>query len=116
FGGHAKRNEFTFNGQLIIGYGGSEAIQSPEKLWSKVAKDLLHDLNVDIARFDTAFDRKLYASLGLSRAVFFAREAFGRDSLVTGDPPMVSGDNETQPLSNAKSVAEFVADFPISEA
>ena len=86
FGGHAKRNEFTFNDQLIIGYGGSEAIQSPQTLWNKVAKDLLHDLNVDIGQFDTAFDRKLYASLGLSRAVFFPREAFGHDALVTGDP------------------------------
>ena len=116
FGGHAKRNEFTFNGQLIIGYGGSEAIQSPETLWSKVAKDLLHDLNVDIGQFDTAFDHKLYASLGLSRAVFFAREAFGRDALVSGDPNTLSGDSETQPLGNAKPVAEFIAGFPISEA
>lgn len=116
FGGHAKRNEFTFNDQLIIGYGGSEAIQSPETLWSKVAKDLLHDLNVDVARFDTAFDRKLYASLGLSRAVFFPREAFGHDALVTGDPSTLSGDNEAQSLSDAKPVAEFIAGFPISEA
>ena len=116
FGGHAKRNEFTFNGQLIIGYGGSEAIQSPQTLWSKVAKDLLHDLNVDIGQFDTAFDHKLYASLGLSRAVFFAREAFGRDALVSGDPHTLSGDNETQPLGNAKPMAEFIAGFPVSDA
>ena len=116
FGGHAKRNEFTFNGQLIIGYGGSEAIQSPQTLWSKVAKDLLHDLNVDIGQFDTAFDHKLYASMGLSRAVFFAREAFGRDALVSGDPHTLSGDNETQPLGNAKPMAEFIAGFPVSDA
>ena len=116
FGGHAKRNEFTFNGQLIIGYGGSEAIQSPQTLWNKVAKDLLHDLNVDIGQFDTAFDHKLYASLGLSRAVFFAREAFGRDALVSGDPHTLSGDNETQPLGNAKLMAEFIAGFPVSDA
>jgi len=116
FGGHAKRNEFTFNGQLIIGYGGSEAIQSPQTLWNKVAKDLLHDLNVDIGQFDTAFDHKLYASLGLSRAVFFAREAFGRDALVSGDPHTLSGDNETQPLGNAKPMAEFIAGFPVSDA
>jgi spermidine dehydrogenase len=116
FGGHAKRNEFTFNGQLIIGYGGSEAIQSPQTLWSKVAKDLLHDLNVGIGQFDTAFDHKLYASLGLSRAVFFAREAFGRDALVSGDPHTLSGDNETQPLGNAKPMAEFIAGFPVSDA
>ena len=116
FGGHAKRNEFTFNGQLIIGYGGSEAIQSPQTLWNKVAKDLLHDLNVGIGQFDTAFDHKLYASLGLSRAVFFAREAFGRDALVSGDPHTLSGDNETQPLGNAKPMAEFIAGFPVSDA
>src|SRR5262245_44327315 len=38
FGGHAKRNEFTLDGRLIIGYGGSEALQSPKTLYSKVAK------------------------------------------------------------------------------
>jgi spermidine dehydrogenase len=76
----------------------------------------LHDLNVDVARFDTAFDRNLYASLGLSRAVFFPREAFGHDALVTGDPSTLSGDNESQSLSDAKPVAEFIAGFPISEA
>jgi spermidine dehydrogenase len=41
FGGHAKRNEFMLNGRLIIGYGGSESIQSPKSLWSSDAKGLL---------------------------------------------------------------------------
>src|SRR5215471_13837720 len=81
FGGHAKRNEFTLDGRTIIGYGGSEALQSPRTLYSAVAKGLLKDLGVDIARFDTAFERKLYPSLGLSRAIFFPRESFGRDAL-----------------------------------
>jgi len=27
FGGHAKRNEFTIDGRLLIGYGGSQSIQ-----------------------------------------------------------------------------------------
>ena len=30
FGGHAKRNEFTLDGRLAIGYGGSESIDSPK--------------------------------------------------------------------------------------
>src|SRR5262245_7559718 len=34
FGGHAKRNEFTLDGRLIIGFGGSEALQSPKTLYS----------------------------------------------------------------------------------
>jgi spermidine dehydrogenase len=81
FGGHAKRNEFTLGGRLIIGYGGSQSLQSPRTLYSDVAKGLLRDLGVDVTRFETAFERGLYSSLGLTRGVFFAREAFGRDAL-----------------------------------
>src|SRR6266568_2163291 len=40
FGGHAKRNEFTLGGRRIIGYGGSQSIQSPRTLYSEVAKGL----------------------------------------------------------------------------
>src|SRR5215470_3765302 len=69
FGGHAKRNEFRLGDRLFIGYGGSESMQSPKALYSSVAKGLLKDLGVDIARFDTAFERRLYPSLGLTRGV-----------------------------------------------
>src|SRR6266513_210012 len=50
FGGHAKRNEFTLDGRLIIGYGGSESIDSPKTRYSDVAKGLLRDLGVEIER------------------------------------------------------------------
>src|ERR1041384_6767326 len=52
FGGHAKRNEFSLGGRRIIGYGGSQSLQSPKSLYSPVAKGLLRDLGVDIARFE----------------------------------------------------------------
>ena len=68
----------------IIGYGGSQSFQSPNSFFGPAAKDLLRELGVDIKRFETAFDRDLYPSLGLSRGVFFARETFGRDVLVAG--------------------------------
>src|SRR5262245_9962317 len=106
FGGHAKRNEFTLDGRLIIGYGGSEALQSPKTLYSKVAKGLLQELGVEIARFETAFERGLYPSLGLSRATFFARESFGRDVLVAGDPSSLSGEDEAR-RSGGKPLAEL---------
>src|SRR5712691_3571508 len=38
FGGHAKRNEFRLDGRLILGYGGSESMQSPKALYTKTAK------------------------------------------------------------------------------
>ncbi|MGH6769131.1 MAG: NAD(P)-binding protein [Xanthobacteraceae bacterium] len=116
FGGHAKRNEFTIDGRLVIGYGGSQSIDSPASWWSETAKGLLRDLGVDVKRFETAFERDLYTSLGLARGVFFARESFGRDVLVTGDSLGMSGGTIKRRLANAKPLVEFVAGFPISEA
>ena len=114
FGGHAKRNEFRLDGRLIIGYGGSESLQSPKALFGDVAKGLLAELGVDITRFDTAFERTLYPSLGLSRAVFFPRETFGRDVLATGDPMTMLADDLGPSLLNAKPIEEFIAQFPVS--
>ena len=94
------------------------ACSRPTRSMGQVAKGLLRDLGVDIARFETAFERKLYPSLGLSRGVFFPREAFGRDALVTGRccagelPTMTSAPAAATP----GRLPQFVADFPISEA
>jgi spermidine dehydrogenase len=115
FGGHAKRNEFTLEGRRYIGYGGSQSLQSPNSLFSPVAKGLLKDLGIDIKAFERAFDRSLYPSLGLSRGVFFSREAFGRDVLVAGEPPRPNADETTRRLANAKPIAEFVSEFPLSD-
>src|SRR5262249_38663398 len=111
FGGHAKRNEFMVDGRLLIGYGGSQSIDSPQTKWGETAKGLLRDLGVDITRFRTAFEQRLYAPLGLSRGLFLPREACGRDVLVAGDALTATG-----PLSNARPLADFVADLPIAEA
>ncbi len=113
FGGHAKRNEFTINGRLMLGYGGSESLQSPKALYSKVAKGLLRDLGVRVERFETAFDRKLYPSLGLKRGVFFAREAFGRDVLVSGDPVRIIDSEPDSALSDT-ALAALVDQFPMT--
>ena len=116
FGGHAKRNELWVGDRLLIGYGGSEAMQSPEGLYSEVAGGLVASLGVDLARFHTAFDRELYPGLGLSRGVFFSREAFGRDALVTGDPMRMVADDIPIDRMNERSPAAFIADFPVSDA
>ena len=116
FGGHAKRNEFQAGGRMIIGYGGSEAFQSPNHLYSKEVNGLLKKLGVNIKRFETAFDRQFYPGMGLSRGVFFDKENFGEDKLVTGDPtPMVADDVAPDQL-NARSIRDFIHDFPLPEA
>jgi spermidine dehydrogenase len=110
FGGHAKRNEFVAGSRTLIGYGGSQSIQSPKTLWSDVAKGLLHGIGVDIARFETAFERGFYSSLGLSRGVYFDRESFGRDMLVANDP-LLSRRTEAGAV-----LANFVAAMPIADS
>ncbi|MDP9657212.1 UNVERIFIED_ORG: spermidine dehydrogenase [Pseudomonas putida] len=116
FGGHAKRNEFSAGGRMIIGYGGSEAFQSPNHLYSQEVNGLLKKLGVNIKRFETVFDRQFYPGLGLSRGVFFDKENFGEDKLVTGDPtPMVADDIAPDQL-HARSIPDFINDFPLPQA
>jgi spermidine dehydrogenase len=116
FGGHARRCEMQVDGRLILGYGGSEAIEAPNVDWSENALALLSALGVDLTRFETAFDRSLYPGLGLSRGILFTREAFGVDKLVTGDPtPMVADDIPPDRL-NARGAKAFIDDFPLDPA
>lgn len=116
FGGHARRCEMRVDGKLIIGYGGSEAIQSPGLLWSEGALALLKDLRVDLKRFETAFDRGLYPGLGLSRGILFTKESFGVDKLVTGDPTRMVADDIPADKLNARTPAAFIGDFPLPAA
>ena len=116
FGGHARRNEFNVDGRVLIGYGGSEAIQSPRGLWSPGARQLLTAIGVDLRQFDTAFNRTLYPGLGMSRGIFFGREAFGVDRLVRGDPMRLGSDEIPQRLLNARSPAECIGEYPLPAA
>ena len=84
FGGHAKRNEFAHNGRTYIGYGGTQSIDSPAP-YSAVAKALITELGIDVARYSKVLDSGLYKSLGLRPAFFFDKETFGADRLVVGD-------------------------------
>jgi spermidine dehydrogenase len=115
FGGHAKRNEFTLGRRTLIGYGGSESIQSPRTLYSRTAKALLRELGVATRRFETAFHRDFYASHGLSRATFFGREAFAGDALVRGDPLNTADDESPDRDPRREPRARLVAAFPISD-
>jgi spermidine dehydrogenase len=82
FGGHAKRNEFRHEGRLYIGYGGTMLISTPFP-YSYVSKALIEEeLGIEVARYGDYLDESLYQ--GLDRGMFFDKETFGEDRLVTG--------------------------------
>ncbi len=107
FGGHAKRNEFRRGAGMRMAFGGTWSIDSPAP-YSRVARDLIRDLGIDVARFEAVHDADLYRSLGLGPALFFDRETFGSDRLL---PDPTAGNSttardrwkefETAPLSPA---------------
>ncbi|MBW8727698.1 MAG: NAD(P)-binding protein [Inquilinus limosus] len=82
FGGHAKRNEFTSaGGRMILGYGGSQSLQTPS-YFSPAVNALLADIGVEPKRFEQYYDQGWAEARGLGRAVFFPKEVFGADALV----------------------------------
>jgi len=111
FGGHAKRNEFSSAGRLLIGYGGTQAIEQ-RHAWSPVARGLRDALGIDTDRFFTAVDQTLYTKRGLGQGVFFDRETWGVDRLVRGG----RGNPAEGPVPPDGWWREFARQAPFSEA
>jgi len=81
FGGHAKRNEHTIDGNTRISYGGSQTITNPAHA-NKIVLDLLQDIGVDLARFKTAYDMGFFKRNNLGSVTYFNEEVFGEDKVV----------------------------------
>jgi spermidine dehydrogenase len=108
FGGHAKRNEFHVDGQELIGYGGSQSMESPGQ-YSKQAKQLLRDVGVEVDSFYDYFDRDYFQRQGLGPAIYFSREEYGKDQTL----PNAMGDfRRAFDSTDLKKVIEM---YPISD-
>ena len=83
FGGHAKRNEYVYNGKILMVTGGSAYMVAPST-WTTEARQILKDLGIEKGHPTYKIERDLYRSLGLGPAVFFRKEKYGEDTLVRG--------------------------------
>jgi spermidine dehydrogenase len=91
FGGHAKRNEFQVDGQTLIGYGGSQSIDTPGH-YSAAAKGLLTKLGIEVERFYRYYDRDYFRKLGLGAGIHFDGAHYGVDQ-VLANPFVAWGDD-----------------------
>jgi len=83
FGGHAKRNEFEYNGKQLIANGGSAYLVSPPQ-WTKDSIDLVRRLGVHDHDPSDKTDRNLYKAMGLQNASYFSKDLYGNAKLVRG--------------------------------
>ena len=113
FGGHAKRNEFRVGDRTLIGYGGSQTLESPQ-LYSSVTKELLRDVGVELKRLDAGYDLDFYRRHGLGGGVFFDHASYGVDRLVRFELVHYS---RYMPLAPSLLTAQqAVAQMPLSDA
>jgi spermidine dehydrogenase len=83
FGGHAKRNEFVYQGRTFVGYGGTQGIATPFP-YSYTAKRLVEELGIQVER-NGEFLNRVFQTLNLGPSMFFDKEHFGEDRLVPGN-------------------------------
>ena len=114
FGGHAKRNEHTINGELRIGYGGSQTLVDPGEA-SEVVLGLFRGIGVDIDRFESAYDLDFFSRHGLRAITYFNEEVFGEDKVVAH--PYCNYPNYVEGLpAPTLSHAEAARQAPLSES
>lgn len=81
FGGHAKRNEFNYKGETIIGYGGAQTMEESGH-YSKITKQLLNEIGIDFDHFADVYDQEFYRRNGLVSSTYFDKKHYGVDKLI----------------------------------
>ncbi len=111
FGGHAKRNEFDLGGERLIGYGGSQSIDTPSS-YSKAAAGLLRDVGIHTERFYDYFDQQFYANQNLGTGLYFSANHYGTAATRPHyrPPRWLTGKS-----MDAAALAATIASYPLPE-
>src|SRR3981081_4493281 len=113
FGGHAKRNEFRAGSRTVLGFGGTYSIESPWS-YSAVAKSLIEELGIDVPSYHKYVSKDLYRSLRLKPRIFFDKETFGTDKLITNPFPTGGDESGINDVGGEADMREFLKEAPLS--
>ncbi len=83
FGGHAKRNEFEHDGEVLLATGGTVYMVHADQ-YPAPAREMLEDIGVELDHPTNNMHRGMFREMGLEPAVFFHEEGYGEDALVAG--------------------------------
>ncbi len=107
FGGHAKRNEFEVDGKTLIGYGGSQSLESPGS-YSRLARELLKELSIETEPFYQYFDREYFSRRGAKPGIYFSSEKYGKDQTLDNVFGDILGEVDKDTLESV------IATYPVS--
>jgi spermidine dehydrogenase len=113
FGGHAKRNEFRVGNAFRLGFGGTFSIESPAP-YSIEARGLIEELGIDVASYPKYHDANLYRSLGLHSKIFFDKETFGADRLVTSPASFSGGEKDYLSSDQRQAWKQLLTEAPLA--
>ncbi|THF68734.1 NAD(P)/FAD-dependent oxidoreductase [Deinococcus sp. Arct2-2] len=80
-GGHASRNEFQVGGQTLIGYGGSQSLQTPS-YFSPAVRGMLGSVGIEPKKFEGYYDGDWFDKRGLGGGVYFSKAVYGQAATV----------------------------------
>ncbi len=116
FGGHAKRNQFTFGQDLRLSNAGTFDLAAGR---TTVQREVLADLDIDIATLTKKnVNTRFYSSLGMGQGVFFDKQTFGVDKLMKSPVPWTDFTylyEPNQPADAEEQWKQFLAEAPLSE-
>lgn len=86
-GGHAKRNEFYINGEVLLSYGGTQSFDNISS-YSKTTNSLLKYLEIDLLKFESYYDKDFFERYNLTSGIFYDKDNFGKNSLIKSMLPL----------------------------
>jgi len=106
FGGHARRNEHSYNGRTFLSPGGSVFVRD-----DKYDADLLSLIDLSVEDLKQAHEHDIrFKSIGLKSAIYFDKRTYGEDRTVVANILPLGG----QGPSGEFRMLSLIDRFPIS--